>query len=97
MHSSGMHTTHSSNRLLGGVCLIACWDTPTTRAWNPHPGCGPEDPRGVGLETLEQSRNTILVMSTQVHYLSHRTVQYGTHLPIRTVATVPVRTDQPVE
>ena len=25
----------------------------------------------------ERSQNTILVMSTQVHYLSHRTVQYG--------------------
>ena len=25
----------------------------------------------------ERSRNTVLVMSTQVHYLSHRTVQYG--------------------
>ena len=29
--------------------------------------------------TCERSRNTVLVMSTQVHYLSHRTVQYGTH------------------
>ena len=27
----------------------------------------------------EWSRNTILVMSTQVHHLSHRTVQYGAH------------------
>ena len=27
----------------------------------------------------EQSRNTVLVMSTQVHYLSHCTVQYSAH------------------
>ena len=28
---------------------------------------------------VERSRNTVLVTSTQVHYLSHRTVQYGAH------------------
>ena len=28
---------------------------------------------------IERSRNTVLVTSTQVHYLSHRTVQYDTH------------------
>ena len=39
MHSSRVRTAHSSSRLLGSVCLSACWDqTP--------PGCGPGDPRG---------------------------------------------------
>ena len=27
----------------------------------------------------ERSRNTVLVTSTQVHHLSHSTVQYGAH------------------
>ena len=47
MHSSRMHTTHSSCPQLcvfGGVCLSACWHTHTPR-------CGPVDPLGVGLET----------------------------------------------
>ena len=28
MHSSRMRTARNSSRLLGGVCLSACWDTP---------------------------------------------------------------------
>ena len=36
MHSSRMRTARSSSRLLRGVCLRACWDTP--------PRCGPGDP-----------------------------------------------------
>ena len=43
MHSSRMYTARSSNRLLGGVCFIACWDTPTPPALYP-PRCGPGDP-----------------------------------------------------
>ena len=35
-----MRTALSSNCLLGGVCLSACWDTPC--------GCGPGDPLGCG-------------------------------------------------
>ena len=59
MHSSTMRTARSSSRLLEGVCLSACWDTP--QAWTqPPPGvcletpppdpstsptpCGPGDP-----------------------------------------------------
>ena len=49
MHSSRMHTARSSSRLMGGVCLSACWDTHTT------PGSGPGDTPlpspGVGLGT----------------------------------------------
>ena len=46
----------------------------------------------------ERSRNTVLVTSTQVHYLSHRTVQYGAFQLIHTLAArTPVRADQPVE
>ena len=46
----------------------------------------------------EWSRNTILVTSTQVHYLSHCTVQYGAHLLISAFAVrTPARADQPVE
>ena len=37
MHSSRMRTVRSSSRLLGGVCLSACWDTHT-------PGPGPGHP-----------------------------------------------------
>ena len=29
--------------------------------------------------TNERSQNTVLITSTQVHYLSHRTVKYGAH------------------
>ena len=48
MHSSGMHTDHSSSHLLGGVCLSACWDTaPFVWVWRP-PGHGHGDPPGVG-------------------------------------------------
>ena len=42
----------------------------------------------------ERSRNTVLVTSTQVHYLSHCTVQYGTH---SLSCPASVRMDQPVE
>ena len=57
MHSSRMRTARSSSRLLGGVCLSACWDTPPGSgpgdlplpgpghpqawAWTPPPGHGP--------------------------------------------------------
>ena len=43
MHSNRMRTARSSSRLLGGVYLSACWDTPV--------GLGLDTPRGVGLET----------------------------------------------
>ena len=50
MHSSRMRTAHSHSRLLGGVCLSACWDTPPGPG---HPPCvGLEtSPLGMGLET----------------------------------------------
>ena len=50
MHSSRMCTARSSSRLLGDVCLSACWDTPL--------GLGLETPHppGVGLETLPPAR-----------------------------------------
>ena len=58
MHSSRMHTAHTSSRLLGGVCLSACWDTPQVWAWIPPwvwawrlPRYGPGDPPTLGLET----------------------------------------------
>ena len=44
-----MRTVRSSSRLLGGVCLSACWDTPP-QAWSPWawawtpPGPGPGHP-----------------------------------------------------
>ena len=38
----------------------------------------------LGSATVERSRNTVLATSTQVHYLSQRTVQYGAHLLIST-------------
>ena len=51
MRSSRMRTARSSSRLLGGVCLSACWDTPSplgvgletppTRSLNLPLGCGP--------------------------------------------------------
>ena len=42
MHSSRMHTTHSSSHW--GVCLSAFWDRPPwVWAWRP-PRCGPGDP-----------------------------------------------------
>ena len=53
-----MRTARSSSRLLGeGVCISACWDTPSgcgpgeetpwVWAWRPLPlGCGPGDPPG---------------------------------------------------
>ena len=48
----------------------------------------------------EWSRNTALVTSKQVHYLSHRTVQYD-NISIQLIWTVaartPARADQPVE
>ena len=44
MHSSRMRVARSSSRLLGGVCLSACWDTPPS-------GPGPGHPLGVGLDT----------------------------------------------
>ena len=46
MHSSRMHTACSRSRLLGGVCLSACWDihTPLVWVWRPPS-------LGVGLET----------------------------------------------
>ena len=44
MHPSRMHTARSSNCLLGGVCLSACWDNPWVWVWRP-----PRSP-GVGLE-----------------------------------------------
>ena len=37
MHSSRMHTAHSSIHLLGGVCLSACWDTPSGVGLETHP------------------------------------------------------------
>ena len=58
MHSSRMRTARSSSRLLGGVCLITCWDTsppitgcgpgdpPPARPLNLPLGCGPKDPPG---------------------------------------------------
>ena len=57
MHSSRMRTGRSSSRLLGGVCLSACWDRSTP------PGVGLEtpvpdpltSPLGVGLETPGQT------------------------------------------
>ena len=59
---------------------------------NANPSCDPtrlcEALREMNnsLEHLEdeRSRNIILVTSTQVHYLSHHTVQYGAHLLIST-------------
>ena len=39
--------------------------------------------------TPERSQNTVLVTSTQVHYFSHHTVQYGAHLFIRAVVAAP--------
>ena len=46
MHSSRMHTTLGSSRLLGGVCLRACWDTPS-----PPPRLGPgHPPPSLGLD-----------------------------------------------
>ena len=63
MHSRRMSTTHSSSRLLGGVYLSACWDTPQVLAWRPPsvgletpprcgpgdlPRCGPEEPPRCG-------------------------------------------------
>ena len=49
MHSSRMRTVRSSSRLLGGVCLSACWD-----AHPPGPGPGPQPPTppALGLDTL---------------------------------------------
>ena len=58
MHSSRMHTAHSSSCRGGDVCLSACWDTPLgvgletppVWAWRLPPGVGLETPLGVGLE-----------------------------------------------
>ena len=53
MHSSRMHTTHSSSHLVegGSVCLSACWDTsPQVWAWRPLWPDPSTSPLGVGLE-----------------------------------------------
>ena len=51
MHSSRMLTALGDSRPRGGggVCLNACWGTPSVLAWRP-PMCGPVDPLGVGLD-----------------------------------------------
>ena len=67
MHSSRMHTTHSSSRLLGGLpqCMLGC--PPWVWAWRP-PRCGPGTPPpgqtpqlpplGVGMETCKPCSDT---------------------------------------
>ena len=53
MHCSRMHTPRSSSRLLGGVCLSACWDTPppswTPRVWAWTPPPQPDPPTSTQL------------------------------------------------
>ena len=45
MHSSRMRTARSSNHLLGGVYLSACWDTQPTGCGSGNPQwCGPGHP-----------------------------------------------------
>ena len=48
-----MCTIHSSSCLLGGVCLSACWDTPSDVSLETPPVWAWRPPLGVGLETSQ--------------------------------------------
>ena len=81
MHSSRMRTVRSSSRLLGGVCLSACWDTPL-QAWTWTPP-GPGHPLGLGLDTpAHVNRMTDRCKNITIPQLRLRTVitLIGTHL-----------------
>ena len=98
---SRMRTSHSLTYPVvadgGRVC-----QTPLDAHPSSPPGCTPPSPAWMQIPPPlnERSRNTVLVMCTQVHYLSHCTVQYGAHSRISSqhnCSSAPARADQPVE
>ena len=66
LHSSRMRAARSSSRLLGGVWLSACSDTPPPHGPGHSPGCGPghplwpdppTSPLGLGLDSPHEQND----------------------------------------